>query len=77
MRKALKTLAQELDFNTEDGYKDYIIQSYINGNLTQVKQLFKEMRDKDRKDFLINYLPYTSLRQIDINSIFLACIEQF
>ena len=53
--KALIKLAKELDFNNELEYFDYCIDSHINGNFTQCKRLFKDMKKEDRKLF-ISYL---------------------
>jgi len=54
-RKKLLTLAKELDFNTEIEFFDYCIDSHINGNFTQCKDLFNSMKKEDKKLFL-NYL---------------------
>ena len=53
--KALIKLAKELDFDNEVEYFDYCIDSHINGNFTQCKRLFKDMKKEDRKLF-ISYL---------------------
>ena len=53
--KKLITLAKELDFNNEVEYFDYCIDSHINGNFTQCKDLFKAMKKEDKKAF-ISYL---------------------
>ena len=53
--KALIKLAKELDFNNEMEYFDYCIDSHINGDFTQCKDLFKAMKKEDRKLF-ISYL---------------------
>jgi len=55
MKKALKTLAKELDFSNETEYFDYMIDSHINGNIKQCKDLFNDMRQADRKAF-VSYL---------------------
>lgn len=34
-----------------DNFFDYIIESRINGNLSQVRELYREMTGKDRKAF--------------------------
>jgi len=48
----LITLAKQLDFDTEYEYFDYCINSHVNGNFNQCKELFNAMAKKDRKDFL-------------------------
>ena len=52
MKKKLITLAKELDFLTESEYFDYLIDSHINGNFSQCKRLFAEMRKEDQKSFV-------------------------
>ena len=51
----LITLAKRLDFTTESEYLDYCVQSYINGNFKQCKELFKAMAKDDRHN-LIAYI---------------------
>lgn len=53
--KSIIKLAKELDFKTEIEYFDYLIESHVNGNFTQCKNLFKEIGKEDKKVFL-NYL---------------------
>jgi hypothetical protein len=65
MKKSLKTLAKELDFNTGIEYYDYMIDSHINGQPQQCKELFAAMKREDKAGF-INYLRSHS----DIDEIF-------
>ena len=48
-------LAKSLDFNNEIQYFDYCIDSHINGNFDQCKELFADMTKQDRKR-LIEYI---------------------
>ena len=41
-RKYAEDLAKELDFTHDYEYFDYIIDSLVNGNRSQVKKLFKD-----------------------------------
>jgi hypothetical protein len=52
-KKRLLTLAKELDFTEEHEYFDYMIDSHINGNFTQCKELFKDLNIEDKKRALI------------------------
>lgn len=52
MKKSLKTLAKQLDFNSEEDYFNYMADSYINGNFSQCKDLFNAMSKEDRKEAL-------------------------
>lgn len=56
MKKKLLTLAKDHEFSTEEEYFNYIIDSYINGQRQQVRELFNDMRKEDKEDFLFNYL---------------------
>jgi len=70
MKKKLLTLAKGLDFQTESEYFDYCIDSFINGNFTQCRKLFNDMRKQDRKE-LVNYIhsmnQYTEIRNFYFN----------
>ena len=55
-KKKLINLAKELDFETEYDYYNYIIDSSINGQPQQVKQLYNDMSRKDRDYFINIYL---------------------
>ena len=52
-------LAKDYDFQGEDEYFDYIIDSMINGQRKQVRDLFNKMENSDKQNFLINYLDLT------------------
>lgn len=52
MAKKLSTLAHSLDFKEEVEYFDYCIDSFINGNKSQCRDLFAAMRKDDRKSLL-------------------------
>jgi len=49
--KTVLDLAKDLDFETEREYFDYIIESYINGQKKQVKELHHEIRDDELTSF--------------------------
>jgi len=53
MAKKTITLAKELEFNTENEYFDYMIDSHVNGNFTQCRNLFNAMKKEDRKIFIM------------------------
>jgi len=55
MSKQLKTLAKEFDFNYISDYYEYIIESYINGNFSQVRKLFLNIK-KSQRELFISYL---------------------
>ncbi len=51
-KKSILSLAKELDFSTESEYFQYCIDSYINGNKTQCKELFFRMAIDGQKQLL-------------------------
>ena len=55
MAKKLLTLAKELEFKTAEQYFEYCIESHINGQLQQCKDLFNAMNKADKKQCL-NYI---------------------
>jgi hypothetical protein len=59
IKKYAATLAKEYDFTTDTEYFDYIVDSLINGDRAQVRQLFNKMHNSDKENFLINYLDKT------------------
>lgn len=50
-----KTTLKKFEFETIQDYFSYIVDSEINGNYEQVKELFKKLSDEQKKDFF-NYL---------------------
>lgn len=62
MAKKLITLAKELDFKTEHEYFDYMIDSYINGQFGQCRNLFYALRKEDKKAF-IRYCDVMEIRE--------------
>ena len=56
MRKLAATLAKEYDWESEQDYFNYIVESLINGQRQQCKDLFNKMKRSDQDNFLINYL---------------------
>ena len=56
MKKYAEDLAKEYDFKTKEEYYNYIVESLVNGQRQQVKDLFNAMHKDDQQNFLINYL---------------------
>ena len=65
--QTLLELSTELEFSTEWEYFDYIIDSHLNGQPQQVKQLFDAMQENDRNHF-VHYLCNESLTLMDERS---------
>lgn len=55
-KKFAETLARELELESVEEYYDYIVSSLINGNRSQVKRLFNDMRSCDQHEFLVSHL---------------------
>ena len=53
MKKTIKTLAKELNFNSTSDYYYYLIECHINGNFSSCEKLFNEMKKADQKDFIM------------------------
>lgn len=73
MKKKLITLAKEYDFKETEEYLNYIVGSYINGNIDQAKELFGQMKKENQKDFLNNHLDYINPHHEAVKAI---CIEE-
>jgi len=57
--KYAEDLYKDYDFNNKNEFFNYIIESLINGNRSQVRELFNEMKPESQEEFLINYLDIT------------------
>ena len=72
--KHAEDLAKEYDFNTKEEYFNYIVDSLINGQRQQVKNLFVKMNNDSMLEFLNDFLNddnsyHTSTRKICINAL--------
>lgn len=56
--------AKELDFKSEEALFFYIITSYINGQISQMKEIFYSIDFNGRRDFLY-YLRGSNFIEID------------
>ena len=72
MAKLLKTLCRELELDQEHQYYEYIIESKINGNNSQVRELFNDMKKDNKKFFLNDHLGDSNVD----NEIRKMCIEE-
>jgi len=76
MKLRADTLAKEYELGEYPAdYYNYIVDSLINGQRSQVRNLFNQMHDDDQQNFLINYLEedgswHTSTRKICIGELF-------
>lgn len=65
--KTLMSLAKKIDFETESEYFDYCIDSYLNGQFNQCKNLFSDMPKPERKN-LITYINNSGMLSKDISN---------
>ncbi|MAF50769.1 MAG: hypothetical protein CMH64_01630 [Nanoarchaeota archaeon] len=49
------------EYDNIEQYFNYIIESYLNGNLGQVRDLIKDLSNDQKKDFLM-YLKYDNIK---------------
>ena len=47
-----KNTLKNLEFKDKDEYFNYVVESLINGNFSQVKDLIKKMDKENKKEFL-------------------------
>lgn len=45
-------ILKKYDFASFEEYYQYIVDSYVNGNITQTRDFFKVLKKKQRKEFL-------------------------
>ena len=57
MKKHAETLAKEYELGTnKEGFYNYVIDSLINGQRQQVRDLFNSMKKDSQQDFIVNFL---------------------
>jgi len=70
--KSAETLAKTYGWSTGEEYYDYIVESLINGQRRQVRNLFKEMNSECKREFLNNYLENDNLHHIETKEVIIA-----
>jgi len=72
--KHADTLAREYELGNENyNFYDYIVESLINGQRQQVRDLFNMMSKDSKSDFLRNYLNNTEGYHVSCKNI---CIDE-
>ena len=64
-KKFAEDLAREYDFESKEQYFEYIVDSLVNGNRSQVKELFNQMHADDKEHFLIEWLPFINSQEYE------------
>ena len=72
MKKTAETLAKEYDFNTKEDYFNYIVDSLINGQRQQMRNLFNQMNPYDQKEFLVDYLDHDNGYQTSCKNMLIS-----
>ena len=52
MKRRSKTVAQQCRYYEVDNIFEYMVETYINGNFSTFRELYKELRKDARKDFI-------------------------
>lgn len=60
----LKTI-KNLDFDTMEDYFNYIVDSEINGNTKQMKELFNKLSNEQKKNFFM-WIEINEIKNISI-----------
>lgn len=68
----IENLVKDYEFETKEEYFNYIVESLVNGQRQQVKDLFNQMKKQDKKDFLLNYLDEKDYYQGETKGICLS-----
>lgn len=72
MKRRSKTIAQQCRYYEVDNIFEYMLSVYLNGNISAFGELYKELKRRDRKEF-ISYL-FSEVEPIYIQEIILANI---
>jgi len=68
-----KTWEQQAKYYEVDSIADYMIETYLNGNISTYRQLFYELKPAGRKLF-ISWLFHTELNATEIEKMILATL---
>ncbi len=52
MKRTSKTTAQQCKFYEVDNFFEYMVEVYINGNLSSFRELYHELNKDARRDFI-------------------------
>ena len=72
MKRRSKTIAQQCRYYEVDNIFEYMVSVYLNGNISDFGELFKELKRKDRKEVIL-YL-FSEVAPTHIQEIILATI---
>ncbi len=72
MKRRSKTIAQQCKYYEVDNIFEYMVSIYLNGNISDFGELYKELNRQDRREF-ITYL-FSEVAPIHIQEIILATI---
>ncbi|WP_373722861.1 hypothetical protein [Bacteroides heparinolyticus] len=72
MKRRSKTIAQQCKYYEVDNIFEYMVSIYLNGNISDFGELYKELNRQDRREF-ITYL-FSEVAPIHIQEIILVTI---
>ncbi|WP_373802218.1 hypothetical protein [Bacteroides heparinolyticus] len=72
MKRRSKTIAQQCKYYEVDNIFEYMVSIYLNGNISDFGELYKELNRQDRREF-ITYL-FSEVAPIHIQEIILATV---
>lgn len=72
MKRRSKTIAQQCRYYEVDNIFEYMVSIYLNGNISALGELYKELNRQDRREF-ITYL-FSEVAPIHIQEIILVTI---
>ncbi len=75
--KYAEDLAKDYEFNTAEEYYQYIIDSLINGNREQMKDLFLKMEDYDKERFLVDFCDAAGLIGRSVKNICIGTLLKY
>lgn len=72
MKRRSRTIAQQCRYYGVDNIFEYMVSVYLNGNISDFGELFKELNRRGRKEFIL-YL-FSEVDPIHVQEIILATI---
>ena len=73
--KTMKTLIIDYNFDHQINYFEMVIDSYFNGQMSQAKELFNDMDNPGKYEFL-SYVAFMDLLPKDVKNITLFFIKE-
>ena len=72
-KRKSKTLEQQARYYEVDDISEYMVETYLNGNISTYRQLFQELRGESRREF-VRRLFEMELNPTDIEKMILTIL---